>query len=118
MSAPDLAKSQASPANVAGGGSIATGATMAPAAKEAAQVARKRIPMSVPTRRLETTPIDGFYQHWIKSENLPQAYAAHYVHVLQDEVQINSRNVSVDSAVGATADLSDRVCVQYGGEIS
>jgi hypothetical protein len=72
--------------------------------------------MSAPVRRLETSKIPGFKLHWIKEQNLPRAEGAGYVHVLLDEVEVNTRNVSVPSELGSTSDLSNRVSVQYGGD--
>lgn len=105
-----------SPANEGQGSSVANLKEVSSAVAKEVRAAKARRPMSTPTRRLETTQIPGFHLHWMKQENLPQAYAASYQHVLDGEVEINTRNVSIDSTMGATADLSDRVTVQFGGD--
>lgn len=105
-----------SPSDVSKGLSPATPGTVSEAVKTEVRQTKRRRPMSVPTRRLETSPIPGYHLHWIRQENLPQAIGASYQHVLEDEVEINTRNVALDSAVGGTADLSNRVSVQYGGD--
>ena len=98
------------------GGSVASPASVPQAVKEQIRSLKPRIPMSAPRRRLETSLIPGFHLHWMKEESLPQAYAAHYAHVLDNEVEINTRNVSISGEMGSTADLSNRVTVQYGGD--
>jgi len=107
---------QKSPANSGTGQSVGAAKGVADAVKSATRSAKARRPMSVPVRRLETTHIPGYHLHWIKEQNLPQAYQAAYVHVTEDEVEINTRNVGVSTIQGATSDLSNRVSVQYGGD--
>ena len=106
----------ASPAAAAAGKSVAESSALDAASASEVRSAKRRRPMSVPTRRLETTLLPGFHLHWIKDQNLPQAYGAAYVHVLDNEVEINTRNVALDTTVGSTADLSNRVSIQYGGD--
>lgn len=77
---------------------------------------RARRPMNAPTRRLESSGIEGFHLHWIRESNLSRAQQAGYNFVKIDEVEVNHRNVSVPSEMGSTSDLSDRVSVQYGGD--
>jgi len=108
--------SQFSPAAAGAGKSPAVAADVSGAVKEAVRSAKTRRPMSSPTRRLETTLIPGYHLHWIKEENVRQAQGASYEFVHTNEVEINSRNVSLDSAAGQGSDLSDRVTVQYGGD--
>ncbi len=105
-----------SPANPGAGNSPASPKTVPGAVAQAARARKIRKPMSAPVRRLETTKIPGFKLHWIKEQNLPRADQAGYVHVTTEEVEINSRNVSVPSEMGSSSDLSNRVSVQYGGD--
>ena len=108
--------SRFSPANAGAGQSPAETAGVAAAVKTATRDGKTRRPMSAPTRRLEATSIPGYHLHWIKAENILQAQQAFYDFVLVSEVEINHRNVTLDTAVGATSDLSDRVTVQYGSD--
>lgn len=110
------AKPAVSPASPSAGNSPASPAKVDDAVKQVIQAQKRRKPMSAPVRRLEATPIPGFKLHWIKEQNLRRAAEAGYAHVLIDETQVNSRNVSVPSEVGSTSDLSNRVSVQYGGD--
>lgn len=106
----------ASPANLGAGASVASSKALAPEVKAGEAAKRQRRPMSAPTRRLETTKIPGYHLHWIREQNIPRAQEAGYEFVRTAEVSVNHRNVSVPSEVGSTADLSDRVSVQYGGD--
>lgn len=117
MSQPnDPAKSTVSPANPGAGNSPASKAEVPQKVETLEELRKRRKPMSAPVRRLETTTIPGFHLHWFREQNIPRAENAGYRFVLTHEVEINTRNVSLPSEMGSTADLSNRVTVQYGGD--
>lgn len=79
---------------------------------------RKRIPMSLPQRRLDVAPIPGYQLFWIlgKPDRIAQAQAAFYEFVSMDEVNVNDRRVGADLESGST-DLGSRVSVVAGDEL-
>jgi hypothetical protein len=72
---------------------------------------RKRIPMSVPQRKLEVPEIPGYHLHWFREINVPRALQAAYEFVKMDELPINQLNTasSVDSS--GNTDLGTNVRV-------
>jgi hypothetical protein len=72
---------------------------------------RKRIPMSVPQRKLEVPEIPGYHLHWFREVNVPRAIQAAYEFVKTDELPINqiSLGSSVDSS--GNTDLGTNVRV-------
>jgi hypothetical protein len=76
--------------------------------------ARKRIPMSVPTRRLEVPEIQGWHLHWFLESRIPRALQAGYQFVDYDEVPVNQRGIANDSTVSGNTDLGSRIR-QIGG---
>lgn len=70
---------------------------------------RRRIPMSVPLRRLEAEPIAGFHLHWFREENVPRALDGGYEFVSADEVRLNQRGVANDPKSSGNTDLGSRV---------
>lgn len=76
--------------------------------------ARKRIPMSVPYRKLEVPEIAGYHLHWIKSSNIPRALQAFYEFVMNDEVPVNQRNPGMDSTVSGNTDLGAQISIAGG----
>jgi hypothetical protein len=85
-----------------------------PASKPAAELAkaaeaRRRIPMSVPTRKMEVPEIVGFRMYWFVEENVPRAIQAGYEFVNQDEVPLHQRNVATASSVSGNADLGSQI---------
>jgi len=85
-------------------------------AKTAAE--RKRIPMSVPVRRLETPEIPGFHLHWFRNtrERLQRAIDAGYEFVDERELRINAVGLGSDTAKSGNTDMGSRVSVTAGGE--
>jgi hypothetical protein len=75
---------------------------------------RKRIPMSVPQRRLEVTQIPGYHLHWFRGENVPRALQAGYEFVEDKEVQLNQLNVGTSKDMNGNADMGSRVRVVAG----
>jgi hypothetical protein len=73
--------------------------------------ARKRIPMSVPVRKLETPELPGFHLHWFKEMNVPRALAAAYTAVTADEIPTG---LVIAGAVSGNADLGTNIRVIAG----
>lgn len=89
-------------------------ATLNPAnqgGNNAAPVARRRIPLSVPRRKLEVDPIPGFVLYWFKDSNIPHALDAGYDFVSRDEVLLNQSNEAGSSTQSGNTDLGSRVSV-------
>jgi hypothetical protein len=74
---------------------------------------RKRIPMSVPVRKLEVPEMEGWHLHWFLEKNIPRALQAAYEFVDFQELPINSTGLGQDVSEGS-ADLGDRVRVLSG----
>lgn len=87
----------------------------APAAVQAADpVIRKRIPMSVPQRRLEVPKIPGFVCFWFKESNVPRAMQAGYEFVDSNELPLNQHNVATDKGISGNQDLGSRIKLVSG----
>lgn len=80
------------------------------------KAARKRRPMSVPTRRLEAEPVENYKLYWFREVNVPRAQQAGYEFVTQDESAINQRGIGNDTLMAGSSDLGSRVTVNHGGE--
>jgi hypothetical protein len=75
---------------------------------------RKRIPMSVPSRKLEVPPIPGFHLYWFLESNVPRAVQGGYDFVDAKEVTLNQQNVATDRSISGNADLGSHVKVVAG----
>lgn len=75
---------------------------------------RKRIPMSVPQRRLEVPDMPGYHLHWFRDVNVPRAIQAGYEMVKDGEVKLNQFNVGADAALSGNADLGTNIKVIAG----
>lgn len=75
---------------------------------------RKRIPMSIPIRRLEVPEIVGYHLHWFLEGNVPRAKQGGYELVQFDEVAVNQRGVGTDSTITGNTSLGGNVEVTYG----
>jgi hypothetical protein len=80
--------------------------------------ARKRIPLSVPQRKLEVAPIPGYYLRWFRGTpaRLAQAERAGFEFVDEDEVQMNSTHLGGNALHTGSTDLGTRVSVIEGSE--
>ena len=80
---------------------------------------RKRIPMSVPTRKLEVPEIPGYYCRWIKGtpQRLAQAERAFFEFVQPEEVQLNNVSLGGDASKDGNTDLGGRVSVVEGSDV-
>jgi hypothetical protein len=79
---------------------------------------RKRIPLSVPQRKLEVPDIPGYKLRWFRgtAQRLAQAERAGFVFVSEDEVQLNSVSLGGDATKAGNSDMGSRVSVIEGGE--
>lgn len=75
---------------------------------------RKRIPMSVPSRKLEVAEIPGWHLYWFLESNVPQAINGGYEFVQANEVVLNQLNVATDRSISGNASLGGQVMVAAG----
>lgn len=75
---------------------------------------RRRIPMSIPTRKLEVAEIPGFHLYWFLESNVPRAIEAGYDYVDSNEVTLSQQNVATGKDISGNADLGSRVKVVGG----
>lgn len=86
---------------------------------DALEGGRKRIPLSVPMRKLEAPEMPGFYLRWFKGtpQRIAQAERAGFVFVTEDEVRLNNVSVGGDADRSGNTDMGSRVSVVEGGEV-
>lgn len=72
---------------------------------------RRRIPLSVPRRKLEVDPIPGFVLYWFKESNIPIAIQAGYDFVDANEVVLNQINEANPADQSGNTDLGSRVSI-------
>lgn len=79
---------------------------------------RKRIPLSVPQRKLEVPGIPGFYLRWFRGtpQRLAQAERAGFEFVDEKEVELNNLSLGGDATKAGNTDLGSRVSVIEGSE--
>lgn len=79
---------------------------------------RRRIPLSVPQRKLEVPEIPGYYCRWFRGtpQRLAQAEQAGFEFVGPDEVSLNAVAVGGDASKSGNSDMGSRVSVIEGGE--
>lgn len=75
---------------------------------------RRRIPLSVPRRRLEVAPIPGMVLYWFKESNISVALDAGYDFVDRTEVSLNQVNEANPSDSSGNTDLGSRVSIVAG----
>lgn len=85
--------------------------SLKPATVVETKQARKRIPMSVPMRKLETPDLPGYHLHWFRELNVPRAFAAAYEMVTMDEIPTGA---VIPGAVSGNADLGTNIRVHAG----
>ena len=78
---------------------------------------RKRIPLSVPQRKLEAPDIPGYHLRWIRGtpQRIQQAERAGFEFVEQDEVELNNLSLGGDATRTGNSDMGSRVSVTEGG---
>lgn len=80
----------------------------------AQQTRRRRIPMSVPTRKLEVPALPGFYLYWFRESNVPRAQDAGYEFVTRDEISLNQHGVGSDRGLSGNTDMGSNVSIVAG----
>lgn len=80
----------------------------------AQQPQRRRIPLSVPRRKLEASPIPGFVLYWFKESNIEIALQAGYDFVDNREVLLSQSVESNSTDASGNTDLGSRVSVVGG----
>ena len=80
---------------------------------------RKRIPLSVPQRKLEVPDIPGYSLRWIRgtAQRLAQAERAGFEYVEEEEAQLNAVSLGGDASKSGNTDLGSRVSIVEGGEV-
>src|SRR5262245_20011824 len=83
-----------------------------------AQAERKRIPLSVPQRKLEVPDVPGYHLRWIRGtpQRLRQAEQAGYEYVTPEDVQMNDLALGGDGSRHGSTDMGSRVSVVEGSE--
>lgn len=79
----------------------------------------RRIPLGLPTLKLEVPEIPGYFCHWFRQNpgRVGQALAAGYQFVERGEVEINSYGLANDYTKDGNTDLGSRVTrLAEGGE--
>lgn len=76
---------------------------------------RDRIPMSVPSQRLEVQTIPGWRLYWFKEENVARAYCdSHYDFVTNEEVALNRISIAGAPNLSGNTDLGSGVSIIGG----
>lgn len=78
----------------------------------------KRIPLSVPQRKLEVPEIPGYHCRWFRGTQtrIAQALQAGYEYVAPEEVKLNNLSLGGDASKTGNTDMGSRVSVVEGGE--
>jgi len=75
---------------------------------------RKRIPLSIPRRKLEVPEIPGFRLYWFMDSRVQAAIQGGYDFVTSDEIPTYHGNVAGDNSLAGNADLGSHVKVVAG----
>jgi len=75
---------------------------------------RKRIPLSIPRRKLEVPEIPGFRSYWFMDSRVSAAIQGGYDFVLSDEIPTYHGNVAGDNTLSGNTDLGSHVKVIAG----
>lgn len=80
---------------------------------------RKRIPLSVPQRKLEVPEIPGYRLRWFRGtpQRLAQAERAGFEYVDPSEVALNNVVIGGDAKKDGNSDMGSRVSVIEGSEV-
>ena len=80
---------------------------------------RKRIPLSVPQRKLEVPDIPGYFLRWFRGtpQRLGQAERAGFTFVVPDEVELNNVTMGGDASKNGNTDMGSKVSIIEGSEV-
>lgn len=76
---------------------------------------RRRVPLSVPQRKLEVPPLPGYWLHWFLEDNVPKALEGGYEFVDSDELPMGQFNPGTSKDINGNMDMGTRVR-QIAGE--
>lgn len=87
-----------------------------PATRDTPAAERKRIPMSVPVRKLEVPDIPGYHLHWFRSDaaRIQRAQEGGYEFVDAGEIRLNPVGLGADTTHSGNTDMGSRVSVISG----
>ena len=79
----------------------------------------KRVPMTVPMRKLEVNELPGYHLYWMRGtpKRLEQAARAGYEFVTEDEVRLNSTDLGGDTTAGGNTDMGTKVSTAIGDDV-
>jgi len=85
--------------------------------QETVRQKRKRVPMTMATRKLETPELPGFYLHWINGapDRVAKALNADYTFVQKDELPGYTLELGEQTGISGSADMGSRISVVAGG---
>lgn len=85
--------------------------------QESAVQRRKRIPMTMVSRKLQTPELPGFYLHWINGEpdRIAKALNADYTFVQKDELPGYTLELGEQTAISGSAGMANAISVVAGG---
>lgn len=88
-------------------------------APQATAAARRRVPMTQPQRRLETSELPGYHLQWIRGapDRIQQARAAGFEFVQVGEVSTNAAVLGTEPLDGVSSDLGEIVSITDGSEV-
>jgi hypothetical protein len=77
---------------------------------------RKRVPMSIPRRKLEVADRPGWVRYWVNDYpgRVQQARAGGYDHVLEGAVDIANNSLGADSTNSGNAGMGSPICLTVG----
>jgi hypothetical protein len=77
---------------------------------------RKRVPMSIPRRKLEVASRPGWVRHWMNDYpgRVQQALAGGYDFVKAGDVDINNSSLGADSTMSGNADMGSNISLVVG----
>lgn len=80
---------------------------------------RRRIPISVPQRKLEVPEIPGYKLRWFRGtpQRLAQAERAGFEFVSPEEIQLNDLSLGGDATRSGNTDMGTRVSIVEGSEV-
>ena len=82
--------------------------------KESRVTAATRIPMSMPTQKLQIPELEGYHAHWFLARNVAKAQAAGYEFVDNEEVSLNAIGVADNLENSGNTDIGTRVSIIGG----
>ncbi len=96
----------------------ATAQTSVPSNPSARRVTEAtRVPMSLPTTKLQVPEMPGFYLYWHLGKNIPAALRAGYSFVENDEVELNQHGVANSPEDSGSTDMGTRISISAGNSL-